>query len=257
MIGVFAEYLTRLPPAEGNRFVASVSHSGGRPILFLPPRESHVIPEGWTDLSVNDEKMQANFVKVAVNVLRRADSATNALPEILRGWFGENAGLPGTAHRVVFEETTDGLTMVPVGSGSVDAPLDIGRSYMRAEIPRAFGLEFRERTWQQGYVVEGSRMFLLVTLDKEGMPKEHRYGDRFLSLDILEWKSQNRHTQRSKAGQTMQHHAERGVEVHLLVRKVGKLEGRAAPFVYCGRLDFVDWEGEKPITVRWHLNTPL
>jgi hypothetical protein len=30
------------------------------------------------------------------------DCRGNALPAVLRGWFGENAGQPGTAHRVIF-----------------------------------------------------------------------------------------------------------------------------------------------------------
>jgi len=29
--------------------------------------------------------------------------------------------------------------------------------------------------------------------------------------------------------------------------------GGSAPFVYCGDVDFVDWEGERPITVQWRL----
>ncbi len=45
--------------------------------------------------------------------------------------------------------------------------------------------------------------------------------------------------------------------MHIFVRRHPKLEGRAAPFVYCGQLEFLDWEGENPITVRWRLSNPL
>ncbi len=42
--------------------------------------------------------------------------------------------------------------------------------------------------------------------------------------------------------------------VHLFIRKTGKINGgKAAPFIYCGDVAFVDWEGEKPITVRWQV----
>ena len=51
----------------------------------------------------------------------------------------------------------------------------------------------------------------------------------------------------------MHDHVAQGVFVHLLVRKSGKVGPAAAPFIYCGEVDFVDWEGEKPITVRWKL----
>jgi hypothetical protein len=96
-----------------------------------------------------------------------------------------------------------------------------------------------------------------VTLDQSGMPQEHRYGDRFQSPSLLEWKSQNRHTQVSSAGQAIRTHEERGLPVHLLVRKTGKIAGKAAPFIYCGDVEFADGEGDKPITVRWRLRTPL
>jgi hypothetical protein len=112
--------------------------------------------------------------------------------------------------------------------------------------------------WQRGFVWEGGQIFLLVTLEKEGMPTEHRYSDRFLSRDLFEWMSQNRHTQEASAGQAMRHHVERDIPVHLLVRKEGKVPGgKAAPFIYCGLLNFADWEGEKPITIRWRLQTAL
>jgi hypothetical protein len=63
--------------------------------------------------------------------------------------------------------------------------------------------------------------------------------------------------QNGKVGQDLRRHAERGIPIHLFVRATGKVDGRAAPFVYCGEVDFVDWEGEKPITIRWKLRTPL
>ena len=46
--------------------------------------------------------------------------------------------------------------------------------------------------------------------------------------------------------------------IHLFVRKRGKrAASKAAPFFYSGLLDFVRWEGEKPITVWWRLRAPV
>ena len=92
-----------------------------------------------------------------------------------------------------------------------------------------------------------------MTLNKGMHPEAHRYQDRFLSPDLFQWQSQNQNAQKDKRGQLLRHHAERGVRVHLFIRKDGKIAGRAAPFIYCGSVKFVDWEGEKPITVRWSL----
>lgn len=62
-------------------------------MLFLPDRVTHPeLPEGWTDVKINDELLQANFVNIALNVVRRSNSTENELPGILRAWFGEEAG---------------------------------------------------------------------------------------------------------------------------------------------------------------------
>ncbi len=112
-----AEYLRRSDSelvSEG--FVAKVSHSSGRPILFLPDRKQRRdIPSGETAVIVDGEEMIATFVKIALNVVRRPESTENQLPTILQGWFGPDAGLPGTSHEVHFSlnEDTQVWTMEP------------------------------------------------------------------------------------------------------------------------------------------------
>ena len=86
------------------------------------------------------------------------------------------------------------------------------------------------------------------------MQDEHKYEDVFLSSSEFQWVSQNQQAQGGKAGQALRNHKERGIQVHLFVRATRKTQrGKAAPFIYCGDLDFVDWEGSKPITIRWQL----
>ena len=29
------------------------------------------------------------------------------------------------------------------------------------------------------------------------------------------------------------------------------------PFVFCGQVDFISWDGDKPITVRWGLHNAV
>ena len=140
--------------------------------------------------------------------------------------------------------------------GRPSGSLELWRSYMREEIPPIVGRSF-SRFWQQGYVHQAAQIFLFVTLDKSRMPKEHRYGDRFLARDLFEWKSQNQQAQNSKAGRTIRDHEREGIPVHLFVRKRGKVRSNAAPFIYCGELRFESWEGNNPITVHWRLKQPL
>ena len=70
---------------------------------------------------------------------------------------------------------------------------------------------------------------------------------------MFQWESQNRTRQGDARGQAIREHAARGIAVHLFVRRASKADGRSAPFVYCGDVRFRDWEGERPITVRWEL----
>ena len=46
--------------------------------------------------------------------------------------------------------------------------------------------------------------------------------------------------------------------VELFVRKRAKTSGgKTENYIYCGAVDFVDWQGNLPITVRWKLRAPL
>jgi superfamily II DNA or RNA helicase/diadenosine tetraphosphate (Ap4A) HIT family hydrolase/HKD family nuclease/SOS-response transcriptional repressor LexA len=89
-------------------FRAKLSHSAGKPILFLPTVESVPSrPTGPTRVRLPDGREWVfRFVKVACNVAHPADAASargnNALPALLRDWFGPDAGLPGTNFEVEF-----------------------------------------------------------------------------------------------------------------------------------------------------------
>jgi len=252
-----AEYLDRPASQSGvaGRIVCKVSHANGRPILFLPERELQPeIPYGAVGVTIDGKPHEADFVKIAVNVLRVKGEESNILPALLRGWFGADAGRPGTASQVAFEPEGSGFRMVPLGRRDAQDGAELWRSYPREQIPGLFGFEFRGVPWKQtGFIIEGSDVFLLVTLNKGALPEAHRYHDRFLGPDLFQWQSQNQNAQNDKRGQLLQHQAERGVRVHLFIRKDRKIAGRAAPFYFCGSVKFIDWEGEKPITVRWRL----
>ena len=250
------QYLERL--GQSPRFVCTVSQANSRPILFLPDRDQNPgIPSGWTHVDTPDGPLELNFVKIAVNVARRRGEEGNVLPDLLRRWFGPNAGQPGRdPQRVLFADDGGSYRMTPVGGEAVP---EVGREYARNEIAPLWGLPFEDAKWRQtGFVWTVDHIFLLVTLEKTGMREEHRYQDRFLNAGRFEWQSQNRTTQGGKPGQALLHHRERGIDVHLFVRRFPKTQrGKAAPFLYCGDLEFESWEGEKPITVRWRLKTPL
>jgi hypothetical protein len=255
------QYLERLQADAGHapRFVGSVSHTGGRPIIFLPDRETNPgIPQGWTTVETAEGPLDLNFVTIAVNVARQPAGDENVLPSVLRNWFGPSAGLPGEGpHKVLFQLEGDHYQLKPVGAHE-DRPV-IGTEYSRTDVAPLWGLPFEDAKWRQsGFIWIGDHMFLLVTLEKGGMRAEHRYQDRFLDAEHFQWQSQNRTPQGGKVGKAIRHHRDRGIAVHLFVRRFPKTQrGKAAPFTYCGDLDFQSWKGEKPITICWRLTNPL
>lgn len=78
-----------------------VSHnSSGNPIIWLDRRKNPGLPEGETDLRIDGEAYVGVFRAVALNVVRNGESSRNVMPDLLRRWFGGEAGQPGTQHTV-------------------------------------------------------------------------------------------------------------------------------------------------------------
>jgi hypothetical protein len=246
-----AQYLSR---GQLTDVVCSVSrNSSGNPILFLPSSGGG-LPKGPLDVLVDGRPMQAVIAKIAVNVVRAPGSSTNELPEMLRGWFGKEAGAPGRGDRVRFHQDADTIVMEPFGPNfrSGSSP-KLWERYLREKIPTEFGLAFNQATWNVGFVVSRPQVFLLVTLAKEDMNPDHRYADHFISDQEFSWQSQNRTRQNSKHGQIIKNHRAMGIHVHLFVRPTKRVGQAPTPFLYCGEVDFISWEGDTPITVRWSL----
>jgi hypothetical protein len=253
-----AEYFSRAGAStiSGGEYSLKVSRAGEQPMLFLPDRNAHAeLPEGWTKVRVNGREFSANFVKIALNVVHASDSEKNVLPDLLTDWFGPDAGKPGTKHQVALRREGEDWVLQPVAvSSGAAVPY---KAYVRADIPPLFGLKHSE-FWRQGFIRQGNLTFLLVTLDKSGHEEAFKYQDRFISPNEFQWQSQNQTMQKSKAGESIRDHKQLGIDVHLFVRAKGKTpEGLGAPFYYLGRVNFKSWQGDKPITVRWAMDSSV
>jgi hypothetical protein len=195
---------------------------------------------------------------VALNVIRRPGVDSNVISDILRRWFGPDAGMPGTSFKVALEQSEEGYKLSPLKSAGRSEKLKLWESYAREQIPALFGAEFNKSIWQSGFVMLPGNALLLVTLEKAGVASEFQYEDKFLSPELIQWQSQNRTSQASKVGQSLLNHRDRGIRVHLFVRrKKRSATGGGAPFTYCGELNFVNWQGDRPITIQWRLASKL
>lgn len=129
-------------------------------------------------------------------------------------------------------------------------------TYNRDEIAPAFG-STNNPSWRVGHrdidVGDETHTILMVTLQKDtSTPIEHRYADRFLSRTEFQWESQASTGAESAKGRRIRNHAAEGRKVHLFVR----LKSRQ-PMVYCGTVNYLRHEGEKPMRVWFELEHEL
>ena len=106
-------YLAGRQLSGGAGGVMNVIQASGRPILMLSVGARERFPRGWTEVRVDDELLLLNFVKIAVNVARRLEGSENVLGQVLRRWFGPEAGLPGTGFVVELVREEEGWRLVP------------------------------------------------------------------------------------------------------------------------------------------------
>lgn len=132
-------------------------------------------------------------------------------------------------------------------------PLDlaVGQTFYREEIPTLFSDEFNVGKWNVGHVVlpEKKAHVLLITLSKKGKSAEHRYTDHWIDEHTFHWQSQNSTTPTSAKGKSIINHKREGWKIHLFVRSDKLANGKAAPYVYYGEVDYVKHEGSTPMNV--------
>ncbi len=95
-----ARYLfTKASPLE-EAFRLKVIQAHGRPILVLNRDHNRELPEGETAFVADGVVYTGNFAKIALNVAHRGEQPDNVLADLLRSWFGAEAGQPGTVQYV-------------------------------------------------------------------------------------------------------------------------------------------------------------
>jgi len=95
-----ARYLfTKVSPLE-TAVRLKVIQAQGRPILMLNRDHNPELPIGDTQFIADGIVYTGNFAKIALNVAHRAGHPGNALADLLRSWFGADAGQPGTVQYV-------------------------------------------------------------------------------------------------------------------------------------------------------------
>lgn len=127
----------------------------------------------------------------------------------------------------------------------------VGQEFPREEIPELFGADFNPGNWQSGHVFlpEPGVHVLLVTLNKQGKIEQHRYVDHWIDETTFHWQSQRSTTPESKRGRELINHRKLGLSIHLFVRENKLRNGKGAPFIYFGPVEYQSHEGSAPMSV--------
>ena len=107
--------------------VRVIQGGGGNPILALGRERNTALPEGrGIRVLVDSQWVTFDFMKVAVNVARRDPEGPNELTNILRGWFGPDAGASGTDHQVRLWQAEGGWHASPIVRGGAQGEAGVG-----------------------------------------------------------------------------------------------------------------------------------
>ncbi|QCJ41180.1 DUF3427 domain-containing protein [Bacillus sp. S3] len=109
-----------------------------------------------------------------------------------------------------------------------------------------------------GLLANGNEYFLFIDLHKEEDVKESiNYKDKFINTHEFQWQSVNNTTQQSERGKNIIFNQLRGIHLHLFIRKYKELDGKTEPYIYIGKGNSVEFEGDKPITVQMELENEV
>ncbi|WRU97075.1 DUF3427 domain-containing protein [Priestia filamentosa] len=99
---------------------------------------------------------------------------------------------------------------------------------------------------------------LYIQADKEECAKESiNCKDEFIDQSYFQWETPNSTTQTSDRGKDIILNNDRGVSLHLFVRKYREIDVKSEPYIYIGKGNTVEYLGEKPITVKLELENEV
>lgn len=140
-----------------------------------------------------------------------------------------------------------------------EVPLNVHARYTRREILAALGPASSASipTWREGvrWFPEECVDAFVFTLDKSDgrFAPTTRYRDYAISRELIHWESQSTTRESSETGLRYQQHATRGSHVLLFARLTQ--DDRA--FWLLGPATYVSHEGERPMAIKWQLESEL
>ena len=83
------------------------------------------------------------------------------------------------------------------------------------------------------------------------------YNDYSMNESLFHWQSQSTTSDTSPTGQRYIHHREQGGRILLFVREYHDDLCGNAPYIFLGTAAYVRHTGSRPMSIVWHLDTPI
>ncbi|WP_396912036.1 DUF3427 domain-containing protein [Mycolicibacterium sp.] len=119
-----SRYVLDKEKSTSHSWSCRVAYADGHPVVRLDRRQHPDLPSGAATFIADGSAFEASFAKGTLTFATREDASGNALPGLLRGWFGPSAGHPGTSHTVELEQNDGALTMRPGSAPATGLEVD-------------------------------------------------------------------------------------------------------------------------------------
>jgi hypothetical protein len=101
-------------------------------------------------------------------------------------------------------------------------------------------------------------LFVDLIKSEEDYSPTTLYDDYAISETLFHWQSQNQTRSDSGKGLTYINHKKLGKRILLFVREKSKNEfNNTNGYVFIGEVDFREYEGTKPMSIKWELHEPM
>ena len=149
---------------------------------------------------------------------------------------------------------------VNLGEGSV---LDLHCSYSQSQILAGLGLSTKDKKHplREGvcHIDNSNTDVLFITLNKEGSnySPTTMYEDYPISENLFHWQTQNSAGPTTKDGRRYIEQQTDRHDVILFVRPKNKDRDGTIPYLFLGKADFVEYNGEKPMNIVWKMRNKI
>lgn len=164
--------------------------------------------------------------------------------------------------KMILDLLNYGLIRYEKNFGSENLGIPFFKLYEQYQMIDAALLSNYEKTHSSfrgsGLITNGKEYFTFIDLHKEeGIKESINYKDELIDRDTFQWQTPNNTAQTSDRGKNIIKNKERGINLHIFVRKYKTIDKKVEPYIYIGKGDIVEFEGERPITVKMKLQNRI